>query len=111
MKLSELRPCDNCGGPVGTTFNILRHSIVAVNAEKANRVLGMAQFFQGHLGLAEVMGPEDNPVIIAGEFNPVLWTDLFICQDCYYQKHLSIPSMMENRVNKIAADVEARAQA
>lgn len=101
MKLSDLRPCDNCGGPVGTSFNLIRHSLVVMNAHKANRVLGMSMMFDGSLQLAEVMGTDPDCVTIAGEFNPALWTDFYVCNECYYKKFLSILALMEKRIEQL----------
>ncbi len=94
---------------MGTTFHLVKHSIVAVNAQKANQVLGLTQFFQGHIGLAEVMAPEVDVATIAGEFNKALWSEFFLCQECYYSKGLCIAELMQDRIdNEATKAAEAR---
>ncbi|SRR5258708_3762143 len=83
MKLSELRPCDNCGGIVAPQFYIVRSSLAIINPQSANATLGLTQMFGGHLALAEVMSPDADAVKIAGEFNKELWIELRLCRDCY----------------------------
>lgn len=85
MKLSELRPCDNCGGIVAPQFYIVQTSLAIINPQAANATLGLTQMFGGHLALAEAMSPDAEAVKIAGEFNKELWTELRVCAKCYMQ--------------------------
>ena len=85
MKLSELRPCDSCGGKIAPVFRIVTCDLAAINPSEANRVLGMNQFFGGHaLGLAEVFSGRD-PVKLASEeaATESLQQRLFLCMDCW----------------------------
>jgi hypothetical protein len=86
MRLSDLRPCDNCGGKIYPMFYVVRSSIVILNADQANKTLGLARFFGGGapgLAMAEVMGPEADNVRIGGDVHKELWTEIYLCQDCH----------------------------
>ena len=84
MRLSELRPCDNCGGVLhqGGIFYVLRFSIAVINAMKANQVLGLTQMLGGALGLAEAMAPEDDVVAVGMDEDPELKTEWLLCPAC-----------------------------
>lgn len=82
MKLSELRPCDKCGGKIAPVFYVVRVSL-AVVTPAANTTLGLNQMFHGNLALAEVFTSEPHPVKVAGDEDLNLMTELFICQNCY----------------------------
>lgn len=85
MKLSDLRPCDACGGKVAPVFYLVRFSVVAFNPQSVNEVLGLTQYFQGALGLAEVFAPDPEVATVAmdsAEFKD-LAVELFICSACY----------------------------
>ncbi len=98
MKLSELRPCDNCGGQIAPMFYLVRISHAMIDAKVANEVLGLTQMFQGHLHLAEVMGARpDDAVMILGEKDPDMWTELILCQNCSLLSNLNIGVLMEGR--------------
>lgn len=82
MKLSELRPCDKCGGKIAPVFYVVRVSL-AIVTPAANTTLGLNQMFRGNLALAEVFTSEPHPVKVAGDEDPNLMTELFLCQNCY----------------------------
>ena len=83
MKLSEIRPCDNCGGVIVPIFYVVRTSIAVFNADATNEMLGLARMFRGSLALAETMGSQPEAVKIGGEENKELWVEIYLCQDCY----------------------------
>jgi hypothetical protein len=86
MKLSELRPCDVCGGKLAPSFYVLRMSIALISPTPTNQVLGLAQYFQGNLGLAEVFAPEsDQAVVVAMDEkeHTGLMQEFFVCTTCY----------------------------
>ena len=108
MKLSDVKPCANCGGPLRkppmATWYVLRVSQAMVNPNAANRVLGTAQILGGHLGLAEVMAPAaDDAIWILGDKQRELMTEVHICFDCATGK-LSIAGLLEavNRKAEVA---------
>lgn len=109
MKLSELRPCDSCNGPLigkGPTANPLWYVVrvtQAVVSQKANQVMGLAQYFNGDLGLAEVMAPEpDKAVLVLGDENKELLTELFLCMECAVTPRKSVAILVEKRQGAIA---------
>lgn len=83
MKLSELRPCDCCGGKIAPNFYVVRGSLAVFSPHAANATLGLATMFGGALALAEAMSPDSEVVKIAGEFDKALWNEIFLCQSCY----------------------------
>ena len=99
MKLSELRPCDKCGGIVAPQFYIVRTSLAIINPQSANATLGLTQMFGGHLALAEAMSPDADAVKIAGEFNKELWTELRLCTACY-MSDLNIAEIAERQADE-----------
>lgn len=103
MKLSEIRPCDACGGPIAPVFNIVRCSSAIFNADAVNSTLGLNQIFGGHaLKLAEAMGScADKAVLVAGDSNPELTTELLLCQECFSFKELRLGTLAEDRVRKV----------
>lgn len=96
--LSDLRPCDNCRGPVGLMFHVIRVSMAIVNAHAVNEYLGMHRFFGGRAApqLVENFAPSAaNAVTVAGDEHPELMTEIVVCQDCLFMKDLSIPVLIE----------------
>lgn len=84
MKLSDLRPCDNCGGSFkGGMFQVIRMSLAFVNPTAAQQVLGLTQYFGGALGIAEAMAPEPNAVVIGMDKERQTMTEVFLCHDCF----------------------------
>jgi len=86
MRLSDLRPCDKCGGKIAPSFYVLRFSIALFNRNATNQVLGMAQVMVGNLGLAEMFSPDsDDAVTVAmdSKQHKILMDEVFLCQSCY----------------------------
>lgn len=76
MKLSELKPCENCGGPVAPVFYRVTVEQVMIGPEAANRVLGLNMMFGGDaLGLAETFAPDDVTLVL--QTNATV-----LCSDC-----------------------------
>lgn len=97
MKLSQLRPCDNCDGAVGQCFQLIRTSLVMVNPNIANQVLGMAQILGGDLRLAEVMADSGGAVTVAGDAEPKLMSEIFLCHKCYATTFGKLAALIERR--------------
>ena len=93
MKLSELKPCLNCGGKVAPIFfqiTLTRHLIDGV---KTNQVLGLNRYFGGVLGLAEAMAPSDDVTVEIDSH------DAFLCTECFMQSSILtnlFSSLLEN---------------
>lgn len=86
MKLSDLRPCDNCGGAYkGGMFYVVRMSLAFVKPEAARQVLGLNTYFGGALKLAEAMAPEPDTVVIGMDMEKQTMTEVFLCQDCFIE--------------------------
>ena len=87
MKLSRLRACDSCSGPIVRPGRPQLHRIVVddgfVLGTAANQVLGMTQVFQGSLALAEAMVPDPEVVKFLSEADVGALTELLFCADCY----------------------------
>lgn len=105
MKLSELRPCDACGGVIAPQFYVLKLSLAIIDAREANNTLGLTQMFGGALGLAEAMSPTPNAVKIAGEHDARLWDTLFLCRDCVLLKEdLDLGQLLAKRQDELEAE-------
>ena len=101
MKASELRPCDNCGGPLVPAPYRVRISQGMFNARATNTVMGLTQHFRGHLGLAEVFAPEPEVLLFFEDKEPALCTELLLCQECVTMKDLSLALLMERLALRI----------
>ena len=95
MKLSELHPCDGCGGPLlkpgQIQFYVIRSTSALVSPRAFNEVRGLSTYFQGALGLAEVFAPEPDVVkLVADEKidGQDGWREgeILCCFDCYCEK-------------------------
>lgn len=88
MNLNKLKPCANCGKelfprPHGSAY-IIRVSQVMPNPRAINERLGMAQYFQGSMALAEVFLPsvEKEIMVLADEMEGGKWEEIFMCFPC-----------------------------
>jgi len=87
-RILDLRPCDNCNGPVNTLFQVVRFSVAVVNVAAVNELFGMNQFFQGKAsaGLLEnftTFGDSGFTIAMDKPESKVLMTELYICQSCF----------------------------
>ncbi len=106
MKLSELRKCDNCGKSAQGFFYIIRTSMVMPLPTPGRQVLGLTTIL-GSLPLAETMAPEPDVLMIMGDKDPVLMTELQICQDCY-SRELRIAYLVEKRSEAEQSEKEGK---
>lgn len=96
MKLSEIRPCDNCKQKIAPIFYVVRIS-QALFTRETNQVLGLVQILGGSLELAEVMSPEPDVVKVFADENKALGTELFLCQNCVLSCDLNLAALIEQR--------------
>lgn len=86
MKLSDLKPCASCNGallkPSAGMWYVIRKTQAMLNPRDANRVLGLTQFFQGSIGLAETF-ETSKPVMILGDCDRELMDEVHICFECW----------------------------
>ncbi len=82
MRLSELKPCAACGGKITPIWYVLRISQAMINPRSGNQVLGMMQMMGGSLALAEAMVPDADCVLVMGDEEPELMTEINLCQEC-----------------------------
>lgn len=116
MKVSELRPCDNCAGVIAPTFYTIRISqafITPAARNAANALLGTSQILGGsgtaqRIALA-MAGDPDDAVLVFGEQRPALYTDLLICADCFHMNRVSLPMIVERmgRADELESDSQA----
>lgn len=114
MRLSELKTCACCDGPLlggrcGCWY-VLRITQAMVNTRSANAVLGAAQMLGGMqaLHIAEAMGPGDDAVLIMGDEDKRLVTELHICFDCALHRFGALLKCMERRNAESEAEVRSR---
>jgi hypothetical protein len=109
LKLSELRPCDNCDGKIAPIFNVVEVKMAVFNTQSINSTLGLAQMFggiqrPGAFALAECMSPGgDDAVSILEERDAI--TQLFLCQNCMCS-HLNLAAVAEKRNNQLEKERE-----
>ncbi len=97
MKLSEIRPCDLCGGKISPNFYVLRFS-VAFFSPSTRQVLAMTDYFNGNLALGEMFSGDEDVVKVAmddREHGKQLTDEVFLCQECYMMKKISLPELAE----------------
>lgn len=102
MKLSELRPCDFCGGPVGLCFRFIEVRVAVVRPDAARQVMGLSVAHGFPIGLAEEFAPEADRAVAHSE---ELTDKLFCCTECYC-KPLDIARVIEKRNAHHAAEVQ-----
>lgn len=112
MKLSSLKPCACCRGPLRSpmcaTWYVIRMTQAMVNRQHANEVVGLNTMFGGAFGLAEMMAPAaDKAVMILGDDEPKLMTEIHVCFDCLVGKMGMLSSAMELAREDAAAEAEA----
>lgn len=75
MKVSELKPCAACGGPVTPIIYeiVVRRHFIKANA--VNAVLGLNQML-GNLQIAEAFSPHSSATQLLDE------NRVYVCQDC-----------------------------
>lgn len=112
MKLSELRPCDNCKGPLTgkpptrcPTWYVIRTSQALVDARAAQQTMGLTQYFGGMktLLLAEAMTPNPEAVVFLSDKNaggvekPDTWKEgeIHICFACAGGGNLNLCELIE----------------
>lgn len=84
MKLSELKPCDKCGGKIAPVFYVVNMQQVMIDAVAANRTLALNQMFGGALGLAENMSPDDSVTQVLNQKRAI------ICQECFFGSNFNV---------------------
>lgn len=101
MKLSELKPCGVCRGKIVPIWYVVRASQAMLKPSAANSTLGLLQHFggmhnPGALAVAEAMSPDPDCVMIFGDADPHLMTEIFICQQCALMKDINLAMLMES---------------
>lgn len=86
MNRSELRPCDQCSQPLfgpgarNVAYKV-RSSVVLLDYNSVRQNLAMETMF-GANAIAANFAPQEIATV-AGEKEPKLWTDLFLCMMCH----------------------------
>lgn len=103
IAMSELRPCDNCSGPLlRKPFQIIRVTQAFMKTRAVREQVSLAQFFDGGqpqgFALADVMGAQgDDMVLILGEERPEFYTEIWVCHDCHYTPGFNVIVACEKR--------------
>lgn len=77
MKLSELKPCEDCGGKIAPIFAVVKARRLLIDHDAANRVLALSQMFGRNLLLAETMGDVNEVTVQLDD------REIVLCQDCF----------------------------
>ncbi len=94
MKIEDLRPCDNCQGPVAPVFYQVALTQTMINAQAVNAHLGLQMQLGGSHQLAKVMGTDEDVDHKLGT------TTLYICQDCTLSKEINLGSLIQQEIDK-----------
>lgn len=93
MKLSEVKPCPGCSGPLLSPglacFYRIKVDQGLVSPRAFNQTMGLTQSLQGHLRLAEVFSPDPDPIKFIGDSAKDAITMLYVCFNCYASKPLA----------------------
>lgn len=100
MKLSQLHPCDNCGGKIGPQFYVIRASLAFIKPVSLQQHLGLTMMMGGSVALAEIFAPDDDVAVVAGDQEPVLMSEIILCQDCAMMKEHNIIMLMEKAASR-----------
>lgn len=102
MKLSQLKPCASCRGPLLVkgiaNWYVLRQTIALLRPNAAREVMGLTTMFGGALELAEAMAPaaEDAVAIMSDLPGAGKPSEIHICFNCYCDKFGNLPGLFEN---------------
>jgi len=102
MKISDLRPCANCGGkitgPEGRCpqFYVLKFSTALLNPREIQRQMAGAEYV-GHFGIAQALGMVDSQPVatIIGDEEGGRWLTIYLCQECYIMKPINLLELIE----------------
>jgi len=95
MKLSDVRPCDNCGGPIAPIFYAISITHALFDQSKTNMVLGLNNMFGGAaLPLAEAMSGAE-PVVKLSEKDKEMETEIFLCSNCCIGQAVDLGKLMQ----------------
>ncbi len=79
MRISELRPCDACGEPVGISFLRVRVENLLVEVRKVQRHAAMGLFFNGSRLLANMFCDDECTKIASTRDAVLCWNCLDKC--------------------------------
>ncbi|MCC6671075.1 MAG: hypothetical protein IT458_08440 [Planctomycetes bacterium] len=102
MRISDLRPCDACGGAVGISFLRVKVEHLLVEVGKVQQYAAMGMFFGGAMGLAKVFA-DDECTKVTGTADAVL------CWDCFAIKCSPLAAVFERDKCKAALPEGANA--
>lgn len=96
MKISDLKPCACCGGPLlnppVATWYVIRLSQAMLHPRHAREVVGLTQIFNGAMGLAEGMAPAaDKAVMVLGDEDPGSGGNSTCVSTATFQNSASLP--------------------
>ena len=94
-RVHELRPCDACGGPIGTVFNVVRVSPAIVDLGAVRSAVGMAMHFGGYSNVADVFSPDSVVKIAADESPDIDWREAWLCMECSNLRDVSLAMALE----------------
>ena len=104
MKLTDLRVCDNCCGPVGVVFSVVQVRWAVVKSEAVRQAQGGVLAHGLPVVFSEIMGvihDAEEAVVVAGvgevgKETEDLVTNIFLCQIC-----MSEPVVLASLIEKL----------
>lgn len=103
MKISEVRPCDNCSKPLAEagTFYVIDFSHAIVSRAAYRELIGLAMMLGDSVTLAEVMSPNPEIITVFGDAEPSLRTRLLICNTCFITGTIDLAAAAERLADRI----------
>lgn len=83
MDITEIRPCDNCGGPIRPVFVVLDESQAIMHGRNIQSFIGLSMQLDMNFKLAQMFSPDTQAAVVAGDEKPALKTRAILCQPCY----------------------------
>jgi hypothetical protein len=78
------------------SFHILRITQALFNGWRVNEHLGMTQYLQGNMALAEIFTPApDEAILVMGDEEPELMSEIFLCNECWGHVDFLLPALQE----------------
>ncbi len=104
-KLKDVRPCDNCGLPLGSVFYELTVSLAMLDQKVYYNYLATMAVRSIKVAAA-LLGDPDVTTTLADQ-EPALGWDICLCQKCALSESISIGELMEAHTQREKAANDA----
>jgi len=109
VKLTDLHPCDNCGGRVDPIFFVVRVSQALVMPGARGEAESM--FGDGQAPTSSLWRNSEDAVLVFGSGRAAnntsnMYTEALVCADCFHSGRATLPRLVERlgRADELAID-------